>query len=63
MADKKPFMTRLIEKRLNSVLDNLLYACFYYYVDTTGNPNNLTFDSYCVIIRDLLKCNLDRKEV
>lgn len=64
MADnKKPFMTRLIEKRIEPIIDNLLYTCFYYYVDSTGNPNKLTFESYCSIIRDLLKCSIDRKEV
>ena len=58
--DKKPFMQKLVEKRIAPIIDNLMYTCFYHYKDSTGS--NITFVEYQVIIRDLLKCNIDRKD-
>ena len=52
---KKPsFLHKRIEKTLTPIIDKVLYACFYFYVDTTGNKDGLTYDDYCLCIRDLL---------
>ena len=59
---KETFMQKFARKRLEPIIDNLLYACFYHYVDCTGNPNHLTFENYAVIIRDLLNSNVVVKE-
>lgn len=52
---KKPsFLQKRIEKTLTPIIDKVLYASFYFYVDTTGNKDMLTYDDYCLCIRDLL---------
>ena len=60
---RESFIQKLARKRLEPVIDNLLYACFHHYVDSTGNPDMLTFEKYAIIIRDLLNSNVLDKEV
>ena len=60
---KKPsFIQKRIEKTLTPIIDKVLYACFYFYVDTTGNKDGLTYDDYCFCIRDLLNKESEEKE-
>lgn len=59
---KETFIQKFARKRLEPIIDNLLYACFYHYVQCTGNPTHLTFDKYAIIIRDLLNSNVVVKE-
>lgn len=63
MADiqKKTFMQKMVEKRISPIIDNLLYTCFYHFKENTDS--NITFNDYQIIIKNLLQCNIDRKEV
>lgn len=58
---KKSFLEKRLDNLIEPIIDKLLYACFYQFVETTGNPNNILYDEYCIIIRDLLNCNLNNE--